>query len=160
MLIALLLVPGAPVQRVAVFGFDDFCYDEICYDNPARELALRFCGAVVAVEWEAVEALRIPGPGVGIGVDPCAAWAYVNGSALGLRSRAAAGPDAGEYECGHLYGRLLERDRCSVFVHVPAVPSARDVALVREAIGRVEMCVRGRVWEYGGVDGQEEAAAF
>jgi len=138
----LLLVPGAPVQRLSVFGFDDFCFDEICYDNPARDVALRFCGAVVAVEWEAVEALRIGGPGVGIGVDPCAKWAYVNGSALGLRSRAATGPDAGEYECGHLYGRLLAQNRCSVFVHVPADPSEGDVALVREAIGRVKACVR------------------
>lgn len=125
---------------VAIYGFDDFTYDAVAYDNPARDIALSLGGQVVAVDWDTVENLDISGPAVGIGLDASAAHAYINGSAFGLTSLAADGPDAGDYECGHLYHRLLQAHPCSLFVHVPQEPSNNDLAMVERAIDLVSQC--------------------
>lgn len=137
----MLILKAVLLFVVAVYGFDDFCYDEICYDNPAKDIALSLGGQVVAVDWDAVEALDILGPAVGIGLDPSTDHAYINGSALGLRSLAATGPDAGDYECGHLYYRLLQTHPCSLFVHVPSEPQDSDLAVAKKAIALVSQCV-------------------
>jgi len=140
--VIVMCVPGLPVERVPVYGFDAFCYDGTCYVNPARDVALELGGVVVPVDWAVVEGLEIPGPALGIGLDPTAGGAYANGSAFGLYSLAAVGPDAGEYECGHLYFRLLSASRCSAFVHVPGALSAEDWAVVMGAVERVRACAK------------------
>ena len=127
---------------VSVYGFDDFCYDGTCYDNPSGDLALMLGGVVVPVDWDAVEALDIRGTSVGIGLDPTTERAYINGSAMGRYSLAADGPDAGDYECGHLYYRLLGANRCSLFVHVPPMPTAEDRLTIHRAIRMATTCKR------------------
>lgn len=134
----------APVSGVGIYGFDDWCSDGICYDNPAGPLAQSLGGQVVAVEWDAVENLELEGASLGIGLDSLAEHAYTNGTAGGLSSLAVDGPDAGTWECGHLYSRMLEADRCSAFVHVPLVLSIDDIEIVCDTIARVRKCQNRR----------------
>ena len=130
----------APVGHVSVYGFDDFCYEEICYDNPSAELALELDGLVVPVERTAIEGLELAGASLGIGLDPTAEGAYINGSAYGLASLATGGPDAGDFACGWLYARMLQEDACSVFVHVPSGPDDSDRELLQEALRLIRVC--------------------
>jgi len=130
----------APVPQVDVYGFDDFCYDEICYDNPSAELALELGGLVVPVERTAIEGLELAGASLGIGLNPYTEEAYINGSAYGLGSLAAEGPDAGDYACGWLYARMLQEDACSLFVHVPSGPDDSDRKLLQEALRLIRVC--------------------
>lgn len=97
-------------------------------------------GQAVPVQWIAVESLNFTGPSVGVGLDPAVERAYINGSAFGNHSLAVNGPDAGEYECGHLYKRMLIADACSAFVHIPKSVSFRDWGTVLMAIVRVRVC--------------------
>ncbi len=136
-LILLVMLASGGIQ---VFGFDDFCYDGICYDNPSGDLAVALGGRSLAVTDYAVRSAYIIGPSLGIGLDPTVSRAYINGSALGLRSLAYRGPDAGDYMCGRLYARLLERNPCSLFVHIPQRLSYHDIFIVLGAMAMVRSC--------------------
>lgn len=126
-----------PDKGVSIFGFDDFTYDGISYDNPSRELTSRLGGQVVKVDWDAVENLKLSGPAIGIGLDPSTKQAYINGSAFGRQSSISDGPDAGDYECGHLYARLLDNNTTSLFVHIPPEPGASDMTMIKKALARI-----------------------
>lgn len=127
-----------PDKGISIFGFDDFTYDGVTYDNPARDLTQRLGGEVVEVDWDTVEGLDIQGPALGIGLDPSAKRAYINGTAFGRESKASEGPDAGEYACGHLYAKLLDNNDASLFVHVPPEPNSSDMTTIKKAISLVK----------------------
>lgn len=133
-------VLGIMYRIPPVYGFDDFTHAGVHYDNPSGDIALSMGGSVVEVDWDAVEGLQLRGPGLGIGLAVGIDGAYVNGSAFGLRSLATDGPDARDYECGHLYARLLETHPCSLFVHVPSEPTSWDLAVVRQAVTKIQEC--------------------
>jgi hypothetical protein len=116
-------------KSIPIYGFDDFCYDEICYDNPSKGLTLSMGGQVVEVDWDAVEALPLKGPGLGIGLDPSTERAYINEY------------NAGDYECGHLFARLLEAHPCSLFVHIPQEPGAQDIMVIKKALSKIRTCM-------------------
>lgn len=116
--------------NIPVFGFDDFTYDGVYYDNPAKDMASRMGGHIVEVDWDAVESLQLTGPGLGIGLDASTDRAYIN------RTLASAG----EYECGHLYARLLKAHPCALFVHIPSEPNIYNYIVVMQANVEVRLC--------------------
>ena len=136
-LIVLAYILSSPIS---VYGFDDFTYDQIAYDNPSADVSRLFGGTVIPVRWYLVEALELNGPSVGIGLDPTTDKAYINGKAFSSYSLAVNGPDAGIYECGHLYKRMLINDSCSSFVHIPTHLSAWDLFVISSAIAQTHWC--------------------
>ncbi len=138
--LTILLFISARMHPISIWGFRDFCYDGTCYINPSDDIAIALGGQSLAVDWDTVESLLIHGPALGIGVDPTTTHAYTNSTAYGLRSQSVAGGDAGTYECGHLYYRMLQASLCSAFVHVPSKPNVKDIIIVRQALYAVQSC--------------------